>query len=98
MRELAGKVAVVTGGGSGIGAALVRAFAREGMDVVVADIDLAAAEKVAAEARGLGRRALAVRTDVTHRTSVEALAERTFAELGACHVLCANAGVLVMGA
>ncbi len=98
MRELAGKVAVVTGGGSGIGAALVRAFAREGMDVVVADVDLAAAEKVADEARAFGRRVLAVRTDVTDRASVEALAERTFAELGACHVLCSNAGVLVMGA
>lgn len=98
MRELAGKVAVVTGGGSGIGAALVRAFAREGMDVVIADVDLGAAEKVADEARALGRRALALRTDVTDRASVEALAERTWAELGACHVLCANAGVLVMGA
>jgi NAD(P)-dependent dehydrogenase (short-subunit alcohol dehydrogenase family) len=98
MQELAGKVAVVTGGGSGIGAALVRAFAREGMDVGVADIDLGAAEKLADEARALGRRALAVRTDVTDRASVEALAERVWAELGACHVLCANAGVLVMGA
>jgi NAD(P)-dependent dehydrogenase (short-subunit alcohol dehydrogenase family) len=98
MRELAGKVAVVTGGGSGIGAALVRAFAREGMDVVVADVDFAAAEKVASEARSAGRRALAQRTDVTDRAAVFALAERTFAELGGCHVLCANAGVLVMGA
>ena len=98
MRELAGKVAVVTGGGSGIGAALARALAREAMDVVVADVDLAAAEKVARELAALGRRTLAVRTDVSHRDSVEALAERTWAELGACHVLCANAGVLVMGA
>jgi NAD(P)-dependent dehydrogenase (short-subunit alcohol dehydrogenase family) len=98
MRELAGKVAVVTGGGSGIGAALVRAFAREGMDVVVADVDYAAAEKLASEARSGGRRALAQRTDVSERASVDALAERTYAELGACHVLCANAGVLVMGA
>jgi len=98
MRELAEKVAVVTGGGSGIGAALVRAFARERMDVVVADVDLAAAEKVAGEVAASGRRALAVRTDVTDRASVEALAARTYAELGACHVLCANAGVLVMGA
>jgi NAD(P)-dependent dehydrogenase (short-subunit alcohol dehydrogenase family) len=103
MRELAGKVAVVTGGGSGIGAALARAFAAEGMDVVVADIELEAAEKVAAELRALPsargqRRALAVRSDVSKRESVEALAERTYAELGACHVLCNNAGVLMMGA
>jgi NAD(P)-dependent dehydrogenase (short-subunit alcohol dehydrogenase family) len=98
MRELAGKVAVVTGGGSGIGAALARAFAAEAMDVVVADIELEAAERVATELRGAGRRALAVRTDVSSRTSVEALAERTYAELGACHLLCNNAGVLMMGA
>jgi NAD(P)-dependent dehydrogenase (short-subunit alcohol dehydrogenase family) len=98
MRELAGKVAVVTGGGSGIGAALARAFAAEGMDVVVADIEAEAAEKVAAELRGGGRRALAVRADVSQRESVEALAERTFAALGGCHLLCNNAGVLMMGA
>jgi len=98
MRELAGKIAVVTGGGSGIGAALARAFAAEGMDVVVADIEVGAAEKVAAELRDGGRNALALQCDVSKRESVEALAERTFAELGACHLLCNNAGVLMMGA
>jgi len=108
MRDLAGKVAVVTGGGSGIGAALGRAFAAEGMDVVVADIEAESAERIAAELRGAtaargsmsreGRRVLAVRTDVSELESVEALAARTYAELGACHVLCNNAGVLVMGA
>jgi len=98
MREIDGKVAVVTGGGSGIGAALARAFAAQGMDVVVADIEAGAAEKVAAELRLSGRRALAVQTDVSVPESVAALAERTYAELGACHVLCNNAGVLLMGA
>ena len=98
MQDLAGKVAVVTGGGSGIGAALARALAAVAMDVVVADIELEAAEKVAAELGASGRRALAVRTDVSDLASVEALAERTFAELGACHLLCNNAGVLMMGA
>ncbi len=98
MRELAGKVAVVTGGGSGIGAALARAFAGEGMDVVVADIEAEAAERVAADLRATGRRALAVRADVSDFESVEALAARTFDEFGACHVLCNNAGVLLMGA
>lgn len=97
MRDLAGKVAVVTGGGSGIGAALARGFAAEGMDVAVADIQADAAEQVAAEVRATGRRAIAVATDVSSAESVEALASRTFAELGACHVLCNNAGVLVMG-
>ena len=97
MQELKGKVAVVTGGGSGIGAALARAFAVEGMDVVVADIERAGAERVAAEVRGAGRRAFAAQTDVSQREAVEALAERTYRELGACHVLCNNAGVLVAG-
>ena len=97
MLELKGKVAVVTGGGSGIGAALARAFASQEMDVVVADVDIAGAEKVAAEVRAAGRRALAVQTDVSKLAAVEALAERTYTELGGCHVLCNNAGVLVMG-
>ena len=98
MLELRGKVAVVTGGGSGIGAALARAFASHGMDVAVADVDVAGAEKVAADVRAAGQRALAVATDVSKLASVEALAQRTWDELGACHVLCNNAGVIVIGA
>ena len=87
----------MTGGGSGIGAALARGFAAEGMDVAVADIQADAADQVASGVRAAGRRSIAVRTDVSSGESVELLAERTFAELGACHVLCNNAGVLVMG-
>lgn len=97
MQELAGRVAVVTGGGSGIGAALSRAFASQGMDVVVADIELAGAEQVAEDVRAAGRRALAVQVDVSKPDSVEALAERSYRELGGCHLLCNNAGVLVVG-
>jgi len=97
MQDLEGRVAVVTGGGSGIGAALARAFAFHGMDVVVADIDAAGAEQVAADARAAGRRALAVQVDVSKLASVEALAERSYRELGGCHVLCNNAGVIVVG-
>ncbi len=97
MRELSGKVAVVTGGGSGIGQGMVAAFAGAGMHVVIADVDLPAAEKVAGEARAQGVKALAIQTDVASRDSVEALAERVYGELGAAHLLCNNAGVAVFG-
>ena len=97
MRDLGGKVAVVTGGGSGIGRGMCLAFAEAGMRVVVSDIELPAAEKVVAEIQAKGQKALAVQTDVAKRESVEALAERTWRELGAAHLLCNNAGVAVFG-
>lgn len=93
MEAFAGRVAVVTGGASGIGLALARAFAAEGAKVVLADVQDAALESAARGLREGGARVLAVRTDVTKPESVEALAERTYAEFGACHVLCNNAGV-----
>jgi NAD(P)-dependent dehydrogenase (short-subunit alcohol dehydrogenase family) len=97
MEKLSGKVAVVTGGGSGIGEALVCAFAAEGMHVVVADIEGDAAERVARSARESGVGAISVRTDVADPDSVHALADTVYAEFGAAHVLCNNAGVLLMG-
>jgi NAD(P)-dependent dehydrogenase (short-subunit alcohol dehydrogenase family) len=95
MKDLAGKTAVVTGAASGIGRALALAFGAEGMNVVVSDIEQSPAEAVAADVRALGVRALAVKTDVADRASVQALADAAFAEFGAVHVLCNNAGVLV---
>jgi len=65
------------------------------MAVVAADVDLAAAEAVAGELRARGTRALAAAVDVRERASLDALAERTVAELGACHLLCNNAGVVL---
>jgi NAD(P)-dependent dehydrogenase (short-subunit alcohol dehydrogenase family) len=91
------KVAVVTGGGSGIGRALALALAREGARVVVADIDEAAMEAVVREARGHGVDALPVRTDVTDLAQVQGLADRAWREFGAVHVLCNNAGVAAWG-
>jgi NAD(P)-dependent dehydrogenase (short-subunit alcohol dehydrogenase family) len=97
MRDLAGKVAVVTGAGSGIGRAMALAFADSGMRLALADVDLAAAERVREEVEKRGARAFATRTDVSKRDEVEALAVRTFAELGGAHVVCNNAGVAVVG-
>ena len=95
MRELSGKTAVVTGGGSGIGRGTALALADAGMHVVVADIDAHAAKAVADEASALGPRALGMRTDVTAKSSVEALADIAYEEFGAVHVLHNNAGVFI---
>jgi NAD(P)-dependent dehydrogenase (short-subunit alcohol dehydrogenase family) len=92
VRELAGKVAVVTGAASGIGRALVQAFAREGMRTVAADVDEAG---LAATIKGLD--AIAVRTDVSVREDVLALADGAWAAYGAVHVVCNNAGVALWG-
>ena len=91
--ELAGSVAVVTGGGNGIGRALCRRFAAEGArGVVVSDIDGAAAAEVAAEIGGL-----AVTTDVAVESEVEALVERAVESYGPIDLFCANAGVGTIG-
>jgi len=96
--ELRSRTAVVTGGASGIGRALVLRFARAGANVVVADLDEAAMAAVVGEAQALGVKALGVRTDVADLAQVEALAARAFETFGAVHVLCNNAGVAAWGA
>jgi NAD(P)-dependent dehydrogenase (short-subunit alcohol dehydrogenase family) len=99
MDELTGKVAVVTGGASGIGLALARRFATEGMQVVIADVEKdaldAAAEQLGGE-HGADNVA-AVPTDVRDPEAVEALAAATFERFGTAHVVCNNAGVAVGG-
>lgn len=91
--ELAGRRAVVTGGGAGIGRAIVLALAAQDVRVAVADVDLRAAERVAAEA---GAGAIPVSMDVRKRASVEAGWADALMRLGGCDILVANAGVSTM--
>jgi len=88
------QVAVVTGGGSGIGGGMCRAFAARGMPVAVVDVDPAAAE---AMARQIGGNARAFACDVADRGAVEALADQVGAAFGRIDLVCNNAGVLVGG-
>src|SRR6185437_16096827 len=92
--KLHGKVALVTGAQQGIGAAIALALAQEGADVAVNWLDdRKAADAVAAEIRGAGRRALPVKADVSRTAEVEAMVAQTVRELGAPDILVNNAGV-----
>ena len=95
--ELRGRTAVVTGGASGIGRALILRFARDGANVVIADVDEPGMASVVGEAQALGVKAIAVRTDVSELSQVQALAVRAFEAFGVVQVLCNNAGVAAWG-
>jgi NAD(P)-dependent dehydrogenase (short-subunit alcohol dehydrogenase family) len=97
VKDLSGRVAVITGGGSGIGRGMALAFADAGMHVVIADIDRRAAHAVAEEVAACGVDGLAFTVDVAERSSLEGLAERAYGEFGAVHLLCNNAGVTTFG-
>jgi NAD(P)-dependent dehydrogenase (short-subunit alcohol dehydrogenase family) len=94
MGNLAGRVAVVTGGGSGFGEAMARAFAEAGMSVAVLDIDEA---RAAAVAESLGDPAMAMRVDVADGASVARAAAAVQDRFGRCHLVCANVGVQQFG-
>ena len=93
MEDLKGKVAVITGGASGIGKSLAERFVAEGMRVVVADVEAGALDATVAELQSAGGDVTGVPTDVTSFESVDALADAAYAAYGAVHVLCNNAGV-----
>ena len=95
MEELRGRVALVTGAAGGIGLALVRQLAAEGMRVVMSDVDEA---RLTAAAAGVDADVEAIAADVSRPDEVEALAERTMARLGPVDVLCNNASVTRPGA
>jgi NAD(P)-dependent dehydrogenase (short-subunit alcohol dehydrogenase family) len=93
MKDFSGKVAVVTGGASGIGRAMAERFAAEGMKVVLADIEQGALDRAESEMRGGGATVAAKRTDVSRGEDVEALAKFAVEAFGAVHIVCNNAGV-----
>ncbi|MDD5116089.1 MAG: 3-oxoacyl-[acyl-carrier-protein] reductase [Candidatus Omnitrophica bacterium] len=91
--RLAGKVALVTGGARGIGQAIAMTFAREGADIVVADVNLEIAQKTALEIEGLGRKALALEMDVTKIEAVEEGVNKILDKMGKVDILVNNAGI-----
>lgn len=97
MDDLRGKVAVITGGASGIGLAVAKACAAAGMKLVLADIEQGALDAVSAEFTGQGVEVLAQRVDVSDPDQVEALAAATYERFGAAHFLMNNAGVVTGG-
>ena len=93
MKEFAGKVAVVTGGASGIGNAVAERLAQEGMHVVLADVEQEPLDREVVRLRQQEHEVIGVLTDVSKAASVAALKEKAVAEYGAVHVLLNNAGV-----
>lgn len=93
-----GSVAVVTGAASGIGRASALAFAQQGADVIVSDINDAGGKEVVAEIEGLGRKALYIHTDVAKRTEIEDLVAASIDWQGHCDLFHSNAGIGMGGA
>ena len=91
--RLEGKVALITGGARGIGQAIAMAFANEGADIVVADVNLEVAQKTASEIESLGRKALALEVDVTNYEKVEEGINKILDKFGKVDILVNNAGI-----
>jgi len=98
MKDLKGKVAAVTGAASGLGRAMALAFAEEGMDLALADVDQTDLTSVEEEVRAKGVRAITLRVDVSQAEQVEAFRDHVVARLGGVHLVCNNAGVSPLGA
>ncbi len=94
MGKLDQRVAIVTGGGTGIGRSIALALAKEGADVVVCSRKMANLEKVAEEVKALGRRSLAIAADVSVKKQVQNMVKQTVDEFGRIDILVNNAGIL----
>jgi len=93
MRDFEGKTAVITGSASGMGLAFAKSFGREGMNIVMADIEEKALKSAATEVEAVGATVLPVVTDVGDEAAMDHLGEATRAAFGAAHLVCLNAGV-----
>lgn len=91
--RLEGQVAIVTGGGGGIGKATCLAFAREGADIVIPEVNIANAEAAASEIQALGRKCEVIETDVSNGESVRKMVRRTLDAFGRIDILVNNAGI-----
>lgn len=96
--KLKDKVALITGGGRGLGRAIALAFAKEGADIVISEIDMPAAERVSGEVKTLGRHSLAIKADVTNKMEIEEVVKAilNIKELGKIDILVNNAGVAMV--
>jgi len=98
MRDLKGKVAAVTGAASGLGRSMALAFAAEGMDLALADVDEVNLSSVQDEILAKGVRAITLKVDVSNAQQLEIFRDQTLTRLGGVHVVCNNAGVSPLGA
>jgi NAD(P)-dependent dehydrogenase (short-subunit alcohol dehydrogenase family) len=98
MKELKGKVAAVTGAASGLGRSMALAFAAEGMDLALADVDEVNLSSVQDEVMAKGVRAITIKVDVANAQQLEVFRDQTLTRLGGVHVVCNNAGVSPLGA
>ena len=97
MEDLKGKVAAITGGASGIGMATAQALAKEGVKLVLADIETPALDKAVSDLAEAGAEVAGIKTDVGDQQEVTAFADFAFEQFGKCHILFNNAGVAVAG-